>query len=61
LHGEEPSDITWHENIGMFVLAGMTVLFGIMPFIFWDMMSDWSSGFVVDTMVEAMHSQGWRP
>ena len=45
----------------MFVLAGMTVLFGIMPFIFWDMMSDWSSGFVVDTMVEAMHSQGWRP
>ena len=61
LHGEEPSDITWHENIGMFVLAGMTVLFGIMPFIFWDMMSDWSSGFVLDTMVEAMHSQGWRP
>ena len=61
LHGEEPSDRPWHENIGMFVLAGMTVLFGIMPFIFWDMMSDWSSGFVVDTMVEAMHSQGWRP
>ena len=61
LHGEEPSDITWHENIGMFVLAGMTVLFGIMPFIFWDMMSDWSSSFVLDTMVEAMHSQGWRP
>ena len=61
LHGEEPSDITWHENIGMFVLAGMTVLFGIMPFIFWDMMSDWSSGFVLDTMVDAMHSQGWRP
>ena len=61
LHGEEPSDITWHENIGMFVLAGMTVLFGIMPFIFWDMMSDWSSGSVLDTMVEAMHSRGWRP
>ena len=61
LHGEQPSDITWHENIGMFVLAGMTVLFGIMPFIFWDMMSDWSSSFVLDTMVEAMHSQGWRP
>ncbi len=61
LHGEEPRDSTWHENIGMFVLAGMTVLFGIMPFIFWDMMSDWSSGFVLDTMVEAMHSQGWRP
>ena len=61
LHGEEPGDITWNENIGMFVLAGMTVLFGIMPFIFWDMMSDWSSDFVLDTMVEAMHSQGWRP
>ena len=61
LHGEDPSDLTWHENAGMLTLAAMTALFGIMPFIFWDMMSDWSSSFVLDTMVEAMHSQGWRP
>ncbi|GIT75154.1 MAG: hypothetical protein Ct9H300mP30_2160 [Methanobacteriota archaeon] len=28
----------------MLTLAALTALFGIMPFIFWDMMSDWSSG-----------------
>jgi hypothetical protein len=32
-----------------------------MPFIFWDMMSDWSSGFVIDTMIEAMQAQEWSP
>jgi NADH:ubiquinone oxidoreductase subunit 4 (subunit M) len=61
LHGKEPSDLSWHENAGMLTLAALTVLFGIMPFIFWDMMSDWSSGFVVDTMIEAMQAQGWSP
>ncbi|MEC8914284.1 MAG: NADH-quinone oxidoreductase subunit M, partial [Candidatus Thermoplasmatota archaeon] len=44
LQGEEPSDLSWHENAGMLTLAALTALFGIMPFIFWDMMSDWSSG-----------------
>ena len=61
LHGEEPSDLSWHENAGMLTLAALTALFGIMPFIFWDMMSDWSSGFVVDTMIEAMQAQEWFP
>jgi len=61
LHGEDPSDLTWHENAGMLTLAAMTALFGIMPFIFWDMMSDWSSGFIIDTMIEAMQAQEWSP
>ncbi|PDH28197.1 MAG: dehydrogenase [Marine Group II euryarchaeote MED-G34] len=61
LHGEDPSDLTWHENAGMMTLAAMTALFGIMPFIFWDMMSNWSSGFVIDTMIEAMQTQEWSP
>ena len=61
LHGEDPSDLTWHENAGMLTLAAMTALFGIMPFIFWDMMSNWSSGFVIDTMIEAMQTQEWSP
>ena len=61
LHGENPSDLTWHENAGMLTLAAMTALFGIMPFIFWDMMSDWSSGFVINTMIEAMQTQEWSP
>jgi len=25
------------------------------------MMSDWSSGFVIDTMIEAMQAQEWSP
>ncbi|DAC37087.1 MAG TPA: NADH-quinone oxidoreductase subunit M, partial [Candidatus Poseidoniales archaeon] len=61
LHGEDPSDITWHENAGMLILGAFTVLFGILPFIFWDMMSDWSSGFTVETLIDAMHSQEWKP
>ena len=61
MHGEEPRDITWHENAGMFVLGALTVLFGIMPFIFWDMMSDWSTEFMLETLVEAMNSQGVKP
>ena len=61
MHGEEPRDITWHENAGMFVLGALTVLFGIMPFIFWDMMSDWSTEFMLETLVQAMNSQGVKP
>ena len=61
LHGEEPRDITWHENAGMFILAAFTVLFGILPFIFWDMMSDWSTEFMLETLVDAMNSQGVKP
>ncbi len=61
LHGEEPRDITWHENTGMFILAAMTVLFGIMPFIFWDMMSDWSTEFMLETLIDAMNAKGVEP
>lgn len=61
LHGEEPRDITWHENAGMFILAAFTVLFGILPFIFWDMMSDWSTEFMLETLVDAMNSKGVKP
>ena len=58
LHGEEPRDITWHENAGMIILGALTILFGILPFIFWDMMSEWSSGFLLETLVQAMQSEG---
>ena len=61
LHGEGPRDITWHENAGMFVLAAFIVLFGILPFIFWDMMSDWSSEMVLGVLKDAMISEGVRP
>ena len=39
----EPRDITWHENAGMIILGALTILFGILPFFFWDMMSHWST------------------
>ncbi len=61
LHGEDPSDITWHENAGMLILGAFTVLFGILPFIFWDMMSDWSSGFMLEFLTQAMESEGVKP
>ena len=61
LHGEEPRDISWHENSGMFILGALTILFGILPFLFWDMMSEWSSGFLIETLVEAMQSGGVKP
>ena len=42
LNGEKPPDISLHENIGMFILAILIVLFGVMPFIALDMMNAWS-------------------
>jgi len=45
----------------MMILGALTVLFGILPFIFWDMMSDWSSGFMIDVLVQAMESEGVNP
>ncbi|MCP2506731.1 MAG: NADH-quinone oxidoreductase subunit M [Candidatus Thalassarchaeaceae archaeon] len=57
LDGEKPRDITWHENTGMFILGVLTILFGIFPFIFWDMMSSWSTGFVSDVLIDAMHNK----
>jgi len=57
----EPRDITWHENAGMTILGVLTVLFGILPFFFWDMMSYWSTEFMVQLLSEAMQSEGVRP
>jgi NADH-quinone oxidoreductase subunit M len=61
LHGEEPRDITWHENTSMFILGILTVLFGIFPFIFFDMMSDWSTSFIQDVLLEEIINQGVKP
>ncbi|OUX25533.1 MAG: dehydrogenase [Candidatus Poseidoniales archaeon] len=54
MHGEEPRDITWHENVGMFILGGLAILFGILPAIFFDMMSNWSSGLVSEILIDAL-------
>ena len=61
LHDESPRDITWHENAGMLILGAFTALFGILPFFFWDMMSDWSNDIVLSKLVEAMSSEGVKP
>jgi len=55
LHGEEPVDITWHENAGMIVLAGFAVLLGILPFIFFDMMSAYSGEFVSQVLLDILN------
>ena len=57
----EPRDITWHENAGMTILGALTILFGILPFFFWDMMSYWSTEVMVQLLTEAMQSEGVRP
>lgn len=62
LHGENPRDVTWHENTGMFILGIFTIIFGIFPFIFWDMMSVWSTQFMTDIMIDAMENVNvWSP
>jgi NADH-quinone oxidoreductase subunit M len=55
LHGEDPVDITWHENAGMIILAGFAVLLGILPFIFFDMMSAYSSAFVSEILLDVLN------
>ena len=42
LHGEPVPDIDNSEKFAMLLLAGFTILFGIMPWIFLDMMSEWT-------------------
>ena len=60
MKGEEPRDITWHENLGMFILASFTILFGILPFIYWDMMADWSSE-IITILSQEMKIRGIKP
>lgn len=61
LHGDQPRDITWHENAGMIILGGLTILFGILPFFFWDMMSHWGTEMVTELLVDAMISEEVTP
>ncbi|MCH2348316.1 MAG: NADH-quinone oxidoreductase subunit M [Candidatus Poseidoniales archaeon] len=61
MHGEEPVDITWHENVGMFVLAALITLLGVLPFIFFDMMSGWSSTLVENVLLAALNGMGGGP
>jgi NADH-quinone oxidoreductase subunit M len=42
LHGDPVPDIDNSEKIAMLLLAGFTILFGIMPWIFLDMMDMWT-------------------
>ena len=56
----DPRDISWHENAGMAILGALTILFGILPFFFWDMMSYWSSE-VMEILSVAMEAEGVEP
>ncbi len=56
-----PRDITWHENAGMAILGALTILFGILPFFFWDMMSYWSIEVIENVLSAAMQVEGVEP
>ena len=45
----------------MTILGALTILFGILPFFFWDMMSYWSTEVMVQLLADAMQSEGVRP
>ena len=55
LHGDEPVDVSWHENSGMFILAFFAILLGILPFIFFDMMSAYSNEFVSEVLLDVLN------
>jgi len=59
--GHEPRDVSWHENIGMFVLGISAIIFGILPGIFLGMMSAWSGGLVSEAIVDALTMMGVKP
>ena len=63
LHGEDPVDITWHENAGMLLLGVLTVLFGILPWFFgmFDMMSAYSTNLVTDVLAPMLNELGVMP
>ena len=58
LSREDPRDIPYgDENSGMIILGALTILFGILPFIFWG----YDVGMSLDSdryFVEAMQSEG---
>ena len=45
MNGDEPRDISWHENTGMLILGVLAVIYGIYPDFFgmFEMMSDWAT------------------
>ena len=45
----------------MTILGALTILFGIMPFLFWDMMSYWGTEVMVEALADAMQSEGVTP
>lgn len=55
LHGDEPVDVSWHENSGMFILAVFAILLGVLPFIFFDMMSSYSYEFVNEILLDVLN------
>ena len=57
----DPRDIPWHENAGMAILGALTILFGILPFLFLDMMSYWGTEVMVEALADAMQSEGVTP
>ena len=61
MHGDNPRDVTWHENAGMFILGCLAILFGILPALFFEMMSNWSTGLVSEIMIDALTALGVTP
>jgi NADH-quinone oxidoreductase subunit M len=61
MKGEEPSDLTWHENTGMIILGVLAIIFGILPGIFLGMMSNWSSGLVAESFLSVLDALGVTP
>jgi len=52
---DEPVDISWHENAGMFAMAVCAVILGVLPFIFFDMMSSYSNYFVTEVLLDVLN------
>jgi len=52
---DEPVDISWHENAGMFVLAVFAIILGVLPFLFFDMMSAYSTDFVSEVLLDVLN------
>ena len=42
LEGQEVPDLDPWERAGMLIMAALTILFGVLPFLVLDMMSAWS-------------------
>jgi NADH-quinone oxidoreductase subunit M len=58
---EKPVDISWHEHAGMAMLAVLIFIFGILPFIFFDMISGYSTTLTENALIVAMNNLGVQP